>query len=242
MKTIVLFFATMTMSMLTFGQTYDPFLINETEITPPKFNMDKILVHGQTSVSIVEYLAKHIPYPAETDRQLSVGTEVIQFKVSSTGELIDFQVINSISTRIDDDVIRVLRTTSGKWMPGSINGENVAMSQEVSLVFKPNDTYDLTGTAKIYQDKGNEKLFVKKDPRCALKFYNRAIKLLPYEESILAARCFCKNELGDEKGAIQDMERILALYPNSDSDIKTGSLDALFSKLKSDAELTYFSK
>lgn len=242
MKTKGIILTTLIFSVLTAGQTYAQILLKETQITPPKFPAKEFVVQGQTSASLDEYLSKHVQYPGEAFRDHQIGTEVIRFEVSATGDLGGFYVINSVSPEIDRAVIRVLETTSGQWIPGFINGEPVDMTQEVSLVFKTNNNYDMAGMARNYQDKGNKKLFVKKDPRSALKYYNQAIRLLPHEESFLAARSLCKYELGDERGAVRDLERILALHPASASPVEAEALEEIFAQLKKDAELSYQSK
>lgn len=242
MKTKGIILTTLLLSVLTVGQTYAQILLKETQITPPKFPAKDILVQGQTASSIDEYLSIHVQYPGEASRHHQIGTEVIRFEVSATGDVGDFYVINSVSPDIDGEVIRVLETTSGQWMPGFINGEPVAMTQELALVFKPNKNHDMIGMARNFQDKGNRKLFVKEDPKSALKFYDQAIRLLPFEESFLAARSLCRYELGDEQGAVRDLERILALYPKSATPIEAEALEEIFARLKKDTELSYLSK
>ena len=100
------------------------------------------------------------------------------------------------------------------------------------MVFKPSEQYDLVAAAKKYQEKANVRMFEKEDPKSALKFYNQAIRLLPNEESLLAARSLCRYNLGDIQGALQDMERNMALHPNSVSDKETEFLEELFALLK----------
>jgi tetratricopeptide (TPR) repeat protein len=150
---------------------------------------------------------------------------VIAFVVTSAGELTDFQVINSVSSAIDVEMVRLLKATSGNWMPGFINGEPGAMKKEVSLVFIPYDNYDIVKEAKYYMDKGNNLLYVKKNPKRAMKCFNEAFRLRPSNESILAARSICKFELGDEQGAIQDCNRIIAL--NSYDGIQLDAADPI---------------
>ena len=69
------------------------------------------------------------------------------------------------------------------------------MNQEVSVIFKPSESYDLIAVAKKYQEKANSRMFEKEDPKSALKFCNQAIRLLPNEESLLAARSLCRYNL-----------------------------------------------
>ncbi len=205
-------------SILLSGHTYSQILLEGTYITPPGFPSKEILVQGDDPTSIHEFLAKNIIYPIRDVKGVPVGTEVVQFEITAEGNISSFKVINSISPEIDAALIRILKTTGGYWTPGVINGIPTSMTREVSLVFKPYPGYDLVGNARKLQGKANEFLFEKNDPKRALKYYNRAYKLLPYEECILAARCLCRYELGDEKGYAEDVGRLIAIRPKSYND------------------------
>lgn len=223
MKTKVIYAATTAFFMFTFGQVCAQLFLEETKITPPVFPANTNEVHGTIATSINTYLVANVGFPTHSTRNHWAGTEVIRFEVSEKGNLTSFQVISSISPEIDSEVLRVLETTSGEWIPGTIDGKPYPMSREVSIVFKPYSGFDLVKTTRELQEKGNEILFVKKNPKRALNYYNRAAKLLPYEESILAGRCLCKYRLGDEEGYKEDLERILAIHPETFGSSVSGS-------------------
>lgn len=240
MKTHAISITITAIAALTFSPTHAQDQdLREMQITPPKFPAKMIMVHGQVASSIDEYLTFHVQYPGGSAHKNLLGTEVVRFEVSGTGTLSSFEVINSVSREIDEEVIRVLETTSGNWIPGTIDGAPSSQIREVSLVFKPSEAYDLVAHAREYQDKGNRLMFLKKDPKRALRFYNQAIMLLPSEESILAARCCCKCELGDEQGALQDLERILALNPDGRDHFSEENSDEYFAELRREVEQAY---
>ena len=83
---------------------------------------------------------------------------------------------------------------------------------------------------------------VKKNPKKALKYFNKAIRLLPKEESILAARSLCRYELGDEKGAIEDYNRIIASKNSNDLPPDAEYSNEVLSQVKRYAELSYLLK
>jgi tetratricopeptide (TPR) repeat protein len=216
MKTKLMFLVAITLSTMAFGQSQTQKssqnkLLAELSISPPEFSIGEPIWQDHEIGSINNYLEAFVLYPGGSSNERRIGTEVVQFTVNHNGEVGDFHIINSISSDIDNEVIRVLSTTGGMWKPGTINGKAIAMEREVSLVFKPHGNYDMFGAAKEYQDKGNNMLFVQKNPKRALKYFNKAFNLLPSEESILAARSLCKYELGDKEGAIQDYTRVMAL-------------------------------
>lgn len=195
MKTKAIFLASMMMSAMTFGQTN------------PQFQAD-----GQQSASIYKYVCEHINCPGENSICFRPGTEVIAFVVTSTGELEDFRVVNSISKQMDNEMIRVLKETRGSWQPGLFNGEPVKTEYEFAMAFISSN-FDPVQEATKYLSKGNSLIY--KNPRRALKFINEAFRLLPCCESVLVARSVCKAELGDVQGAREDCDRIIALN-NSD--------------------------
>jgi tetratricopeptide (TPR) repeat protein len=216
--------------------------LEEARITPPKFPARQLAVHGQYASSIDEYLTLHVQYPSASTHPRATGTEVVCIKITAEGMVMSCQVINSVSREIDEEVIRVLETTSGNWVPGTVNGEPSTMTKEVSLVFKPHPDYDLVGHAREQQAKGNRLLFIKEDPNRALKYFNQAVKLLPFQESILAARCICKYELGDENGAMEDLDRIMALNPAIKEHYEQENPEDYFSQLRQSLEREYIAE
>jgi TonB family protein len=211
-------------------------ILSEKDVKPPEFPARKIEVHGQVATSIDEFLSLHVQYPPDALKKHLSGTEVIQFTVSTEGELSSIKVVNSISRAFDEEVIRVLETTSGNWTPGTVHGKSEPMMREIALVFKTNPNYDLVFHAKEYQTKGNIMMFLKEQPERALKYYNQAKRLLPYEESILANCCLCKYCLGDNAGAKDDLERILSLYPLNQDMHFAISKGEYFASLKKEIE------
>jgi TonB family protein len=196
MKTNLILVAVILIAAIAHGQNQE---LREIEVTPPAFKSD-------FSKSINDFLQKKMEYPFESYLWKIQGTEIVQFVVTAEGKLTGFKIINSISTEIDQEVIRTLKSTSGKWIPGTKNGEPVDMEQEVSMAFKIYPTDNFVEMAIWNYQKGNEFLFVKNNPKKALTFYNKAINFLPTEESLHAVRGFCKYRMGDENGADRDLE------------------------------------
>jgi len=210
----------MILSVIAFGQNQRPKLLEEVEVIPPAFTGIKgvvTIIQEEEFESIEDYLSKNVQYPEESGEFLFEGTEVVQFVVTSSGEVTNFKVINSVSSEIDDEVIRVLKTTNGMWKPGSNNGKPVAMEKEVSIIFKIDETKERAETkdlAKIverFYRKGSKNLLIKNKPKRALKYYDKGIVLLPNEKSLLLVRGLARFELGNQEGACRDWNRIKTL-------------------------------
>jgi len=209
MKTRVIFLASMLIAGVVFGQNQKPLI--DLKSVQPVFNVTSAVNQSESSETIYDYLKKYVEYPRVSKNCGLQGTEVVKFVITPMGEITGFSVINRVCPKIDAEVIRVLKTTNGKWTPGSVNGEIVAMEQEVSLSFLLHESNDFVKMAVSIQKKGNKLMFIKNNPKKALKFFDQAIVLLPYEESLLAARGLCKYQIGDEDGAISDWNRLNTL-------------------------------
>lgn len=140
------------------------------------------------------------------------GTEVIKFTVDEKGRLSNFKVVNSVSSQIDEELIKILKTTDGMWKPAMKDSRPITMDKEVSLsfvCFEKKECQDyLKAKARKNFIKGNELMFVKNNPNKALKYYNTAVNYCPFETSSLLLRGVCKYENGDKEGAFADWERV----------------------------------
>jgi TonB family protein len=219
MKKSVIFLASMAITMIAAGQKQR--ILEEITITPPKFSGAETFVQGNYFKSVDDYLRNTVQYPQEAVNNGTEGTEVLKFVITSLGKLADFIIINSVSDEFDEEVIRTLKMTGGMWQPGSINGKPVDMEKEVAVTFKLHPTDDFVAMAKKYLDQGN-KMLMKGNPGKALKLFDKGINVLPNEQALLAVRGLCRYQLGDEDGAIRDMNRLKSLgyfdNPNADNE------------------------
>ena len=215
MKTIAIFFSCMMLTVIASGQDQKPNL-GEVKVTAPKFagieNAVEIL-NAKESETINDFLSKNFNYTDKRDVKPE-GTEVIQFTVTPAGELTDFVIINSVSREIDKEMIRVLQTTNGMWIPGYNNTLPAEMTKEVSMAFCTENNSSKSVT-EIFNEKathyfvdGNKALFEKQNPKKALKSFTWGINYLPYDKNLLIMRGICLYEKGDKDGAHKDWERV----------------------------------
>jgi len=198
MKRNLFFAVSMLVAVFAAGQNQD---LKEIEVKAPMF-------HSEFYDDINNFLLSGIEYPTQAINAGYEGTEVIQFVVTQNGTVTDFKVINSVSDAIDKEVIRVLKITNGMWIPRYENGEPVAMKKEVSVVFQINPSSNFVTMAKSYLVKANQKFFIDRQPKKALKYLDKGVNLLPHDETLLVVRGMCRYELGDESGAQEDWDRI----------------------------------
>ena len=220
MKKYLVLLICLTVSFIAFGQNEmkNVMVDAEVEVTAPQFTGIEnvaVLTNADKTLLIKEYLVENANYPRNAAKCMREGTEVIQFTITVTGELTNFKVINSVCSEIDNEVIRVLKTTNRMWRPGFNNGVPIAMQKEVSMVFKSGDysniTKHFTEKATTYFNRGNKKLYLKNNPQKALKCYNEGMRYLPYDKGLLYVRGMCLYEMGDVDGAKKDWNRIVSL-------------------------------
>ena len=220
MKKSVIFLICFVVPFILFAQniTQDPDPnVEEVRVSPPQFtgiNNVNNLVNENSNDLIKAYLAEKITFPTRSAICKQEGTEVIQVLITPEGEVSNITFLNSVCPELDKEFVRVLKTTNGMWKPGLKNNEAVTMPQEISIVYSSVD--EAKGSvmerffekAKYFLDKGNQKLYVKENPKKALKYYNAGIKYLPDDESLLMARGLCLYALGDMDAATKDWSRI----------------------------------
>jgi len=216
MKTKLLFVIFVLLAFVAFGQQetlISPAQIGEIKVTPPEFTGISVAKTTSDLSLISSYLMENVLYPDNDANHGSQGTEVVQFTVTAEGNVTDFKVINSVSWEIDQEIIRVLKTTNGMWKPGYNNNQQVDMTKEVSMVFclreleKPVQEI-FTDWATTSYKKGSKALFEKHNVHKALKCFNEGINYLPYDKSLLMLRGICRYELGNKDGAMEDWNRM----------------------------------
>lgn len=232
MKRTIVFLMCMMGFIIALAQNRTQNLIQEIQCTPPQFTgIDKavpILVENKFP-TIEQYLINNVTYPEKDLRSLNEGTEILSFNVTTTGDLTNIKVINSVSPYIDAAVIAALENTKGMWKPGFNDDKPVMMEKEISLVFKINDIgiNDFTVQARSYYVNGSRMFFNKSNPKKALKYLDKGIILLPNDKALLVMRGLTRFEIGNKEGAIRDWTRVRTLggiesqgYLDNYSDLK----------------------
>lgn len=217
MKTKVIFAIIMLMAVFAFGQKQN---VDEVEVTTPQFvgiENAALIQNENPNTLIKNYLKENIIYPEEAAYCNLEGTEVVEFTVTTEGDLKDFNIINSVCPKIDEEVILVLSQTNGMWVPGIKNGEPAEMSLEIPFTFCTSKA-DSKSINKIFLEKaianftkGSEMLFIKDNSKKALRYFDNGITYLPYDKSLLLLRGMCRFDLGDKEGAVEDWSRLREL-------------------------------
>ena len=201
MKTKILLAFFMLVAGLTFGQKQN---IEDISVVAPKFQ-------NEFYDSENEYFYQNAEYPSEARSARIQGISVVGFTVTENGEITEVVIKNSLSKEIDDEVLRLLEASNGKWTPGKVNGKPVSMPSEISVTFALNTSSDMIRTAKNHLIRANKLMYDKNKLEKAIRSYDRAASILPNNEAVLVARILCNYELNEVESAEKDFERLKTL-------------------------------
>lgn len=208
MKRTMIFAISMLVATFAFGQKQD---LDEFKVTAPMYGS----VHYET---LDEFLTTAIEYPADAKKIGLQGTVVVGFTVTPEGKIKDFEIVNSVCHSLNNEVIRALAVTDGKWSPGTVESEPMEMYREISVVFQTSANTDFIALARDCIAKGNDLMFYKNQPKKALRYFDKGITLLPNEEALLTSRSLCLYNMGDINGAEKDWARIKLLTQNNETE------------------------
>lgn len=86
--------------------------------------------------ALLTFLMENIRYP-ELARRVGVeGKVIVNFTVEKSGNLGNLKVIKSIGGGCDEEALRVVALTAGKWIAGKQNGKAVKVNISIPIVFK----------------------------------------------------------------------------------------------------------
>ena len=168
--------------------------------------------HHRQRYLVLQYLLQNIVYPKRAMECCKEGTEVVKFTITPTGNITDIEIVNCVCCEIDDEVIRVLKETDGKWISAYKNGKAVENTQELAIVFcdrnsKQISEYFVT-RATVFFNEGNKKLLEKHKPKKALALYASGLRYLPDDKGLLFMHGVANFELGNEEAARNDFIKV----------------------------------
>lgn len=85
--------------------------------------------------ALAKYLRKNMRYPARALREGLEGKVFVAFTVSSTGEIVDVEVIKGLGFGTDEEAQRVI-SQMPRWQPGQQNGRAVSVRYTLPITFK----------------------------------------------------------------------------------------------------------
>lgn len=87
-------------------------------------------------IALVKYLGSNISYPEAAKAAGTEGMVIVGFTIDTAGNLANYEILRGVSDEIDAEAMRIIKTTAGKWTPGSQNGRVVPVKYTLPIVFK----------------------------------------------------------------------------------------------------------
>jgi len=212
MKTTAFLIVFTFLAFIANGQNWETNILENVDVTPPTFTgiegtIDILNMNKTTSLQ--DYLVKNFEIPEKVKKNRIQGTVIVQFYVLENGNLDYFEIINSISKEIDNELIETLKATNGMWKPGHNDAIPVSMKKEVAIAFTL-ERFDHTKIAQRHFQKANKKILKGKNKR-AIKFFNKAMIYRPYDKSLLFTRGLAHYNVGNQPEACKDWSRLKSL-------------------------------
>lgn len=81
------------------------------------------------------FLATNLTYPVSAKENGISGTVYIGFTIDEKGNVTDIKVLRGIGGGCDEEAIRIIKLTNGKWKPGKQGGKPVKVRMNAPIVF-----------------------------------------------------------------------------------------------------------
>ena len=82
-----------------------------------------------------QFLSQNLRYPADAQRARVQGKVYVSFVVCTDGTLCDYEIMKGVDPSVDQEALRVVKATSGRWKPGAQRGQNVRVKYNMPINF-----------------------------------------------------------------------------------------------------------
>ena len=229
MKRILFLTAALSVVCLSFAQMTR---LSENIVESPKFNgANGWEFNPQEKTSaICQYLQQELSNHLILDE----GVVIVHFTVEKDGAVNNLIVEHSLSYETDGAVLNSLKTTSGNWTPGKVNGTPAQMERKIFVSFydpekgtiqeqgnaklqtaikKYQTAVDLEKTATISKEKLAKKVDSK--VKSVIKLLEAAERYLPSEPSIIFWQACAFEKAGKEAKKAQKINEFVTLVDNA---------------------------
>ncbi|MBB6002461.1 energy transducer TonB [Arcicella rosea] len=82
------------------------------------------------------FLQGNLHYPRDAQMKNVEGKVYVQFTVCTDGTLCDYKILKSVGYGCDEEALRVVKKSSGKWIPGKQRGKNARSRFTLPISYK----------------------------------------------------------------------------------------------------------
>lgn len=155
---------------------------------------------GATSFN--DYVNKNLNYPFQAMANCIEGLIVLEYTLTAEGTVQEPDFLSSVGAGCDEEALRILRSTSGKWLPAKKNGEKTDCRMISQVMFKsPNPRCERT--LDYYYKKAND-AYYSRDYRRAINYLNHILRINPFDHSAKLKRGISYLETGKRDQACFD--------------------------------------
>ncbi len=97
---------------------------------PPQFN------GKDAETGFREYIRDNLNYPQIALENGISGKVLVQFVVDQKGNVIDVQVVRGVDASLDNEALRLIKSSSGLWVPGKQREKAVKVKFTFPITFK----------------------------------------------------------------------------------------------------------
>ena len=168
---------------------------------------DEAGINSKKDINI--FLIKNTRYPLECLKNNIAGDVVFSLAINKAGLLDSLALVLSPDKSLTTNSFSSLRKLAEKWRP--VRNDSIEIDKKYLIVFRyrifvDNDPPDYQKRAENY--------LVKQNYEKALKLYDKAVQKNIYDQRLYAERAEIKKILGDEEGALQDLQIVERLENN----------------------------
>jgi TonB family protein len=166
MKKILFLLMSMGLYQISYSQI-DNILVKDLEVKPKG-------MEGEQDPRLI--IQRNIIYSPIAVEKGICGKVIVSFLVKANGEITDFRIVNSVDPSLDNEALRVVKLTSGHWIPGEKNGQSIDSYYEIPVVFEI--TKGVKGIDYYY--KNADKFYNQSKFKEALEYLEEIRKREPY--------------------------------------------------------------
>ena len=90
---------------------------------------------GRDPNTFSSWIQRNMVYPQSAVQNRISGRIQIYFEISSTGQVVNVQVLKGLTTELDNEVVRVILSSNGLWTPGRQRGRPVKVQFNFPINF-----------------------------------------------------------------------------------------------------------
>ena len=110
---------------------------DEPEIFDVGLVEEKALFNGKpVEEAFRDYVIQHLTFPRIAIENCISGKVFIQFVVDQNGNVVDERVVRGVDPSLDNEALRLIKSTSGMWTPGKQRGKPVKVRYTFPITFK----------------------------------------------------------------------------------------------------------